>query len=159
MLLLLLLLLLLLRPVKYFTSKTVYLATCLCLLEENILVLPMSFCSTKGKNRPKHRYLHCFFSKCAENAICAMFFAKGLKCIVDTSVFLTFITAKNTCICSVLTRQNVNNNTMFGTTFSHFVVLNSKNDHFWLRFCHRPSGRKKVLIMDILFVTISAAKF
>ena len=69
-----------------------------------------------------------FFDARVEHTVfCDVFVTGRLKCIVNTSVFFTFITSssqskpsKNTGICSVLTRQNAKKNTMFGGNFSRF---------------------------------------
>ena len=70
----LLLLLLLLLPVKYFTSKTMYLAALLCLSKIKHWYL-RCFCSIKDEHRPKHLFTR-FFSECEKNVF-AMFFRQG----------------------------------------------------------------------------------
>ena len=102
-------------------------------LEETTLVFTMFL-------RRKHCFLRCFSTR-------------GLKCIVNTSVFFTSIIsssqskpAKNTGICTVLRRQNVKKHDVWKQFFTFFqlVLLNSKINHFLL-FCHHSSGLKIVL--------------
>lgn len=76
------------------TTKTVYLAVCLCHWKQQSWYL-RCFCSIKIKHRPKDRYLHVCFYECVENTgCCDVFLTRGLPSIVvNTSVFFTFITS------------------------------------------------------------------
>ena len=69
-----------------------------------------------------------FFDERVENTVFGdVFVARRLKCIVNTSVFFTFITSssqskpsKNTGICSVLTRQNAKKTRCLEAIFRDF---------------------------------------
>ena len=85
-----------------------------------------------------------FFNECVENTVfCDVFLTRRLKCIVNTSVFFTFITSssqskpsKNTGICSVLTRQNAKKTRCLEAIFHDFSALapQVKNQSFFTQF-------------------------
>ena len=76
-----------------------------------------------------------FFDERVENAVfCDVFVTRRLKCIVNTSVFFTFITSssqskpsKNTGICSVLTRQNAKKTRCLEAIFRDFSPVPRKS--------------------------------
>ena len=80
-----------------------------------------------------------FFNTCVENtAFCDVFLTRRLKCIVNTSVFCTFITSssqskpsKNTGICSNLTRQNAKKTRCLETIFRDFSALTPQVKNQW----------------------------
>ncbi len=134
------------------SSKNLVFSAIFVPLEEKCWYL-RCFCNIKDKTSPKHRYLQCFFNECVENTVfCDVFLTRHLKCIVNTSVFFTFITSssqskpsKNTGICSVLTRQNAKKNTMFGSNFARF-------------FGPCPSGQKSIIFTKFLPPLIQTQK-
>ena len=85
-----------------------------------------------------------FFNECVENTVfCDVFLTRRLKCIVNTSVFFTFITSssqskpsKNTGICSNLTRQNAKKTRCLEAIFRDFSALapQIKNQWFFTLF-------------------------
>ena len=85
-----------------------------------------------------------FFDEHVENTVfCDVFVTRRLKCIVNTSVFFTFITSscqskpsKNTGICSVLTRQNAQKTRCLEAIFRDFSARapQVKNQWFFILF-------------------------
>ena len=80
-----------------------------------------------------------FFDERVENAVfCDVFVTRRLKCIVNTSVFFTFITSssqskpsKNTGICSVLTRQNAKKTRCLEAIFRDFSARAPQVKNQW----------------------------
>ena len=85
-----------------------------------------------------------FFDERVENIVfCDVFVTRRLKCIVNTSVFFTFITSssqskpsKNTRVCSVLTRQNAKKTRCLEAIFRDFSARapQVKNQWFFTLF-------------------------
>ena len=80
-----------------------------------------------------------FFDERVENTVfCDVFVTRRLKCIVNTSVFFTFITSssqskpsKNTGICSVLTRQNAKRTRCLEAIFRDFSARAPQVKNQW----------------------------
>ena len=113
------------------------------------------FCSVKGENHPKTSLFTLLFSERVDNtAFCDVFSTRGFN-VLQIPRFSSFFTsssqskpAKNAGICSVLTRQHAKQHDVLKQFFTIFqlMLLHSKNDHFFLYFCHRSSRLNQALI-------------
>ena len=113
------------------------------------------FLQDQGRKPSKTPLFILSFSQCVENNIfCDDFFDEGVEMYCKYQYFIHFYCfqlPKQTShaqmyLQSVLWQGKILKYTMFLKQFLtcfQLVLLNAKNNHFWMRFCHRSSGLKK----------------